>query len=321
MVQRLVIFLLILLAAAPVLGQPAVPRFKHVFVVVEENQSYSDVVGNTVDMPYLNSLADKYGLATNYFANTHPSINNYFYLTAGRKGTGAPFYGPLADLYLFHIDVPSVASVLSAEGKTWKAYAENLPHIGYIGGNHGKYVKRHDPFAYYENVREHKQQRENLVPLKQLAADIKNDRLPDYGFIVPNIYDDGHNDPKTHEEAGCGDHAALQHADQWLQTNVAPLIASPAFQDGGLLVITFDEACDSGPHADLRFSPTQHHDGGGRVATILVSPLIAPGTKSDVLYHHQSTLRLTLEALGANEFPGAAAKAPDMSAFFSTNKK
>jgi hypothetical protein len=34
-----------------------VPSFEHVFVVVEENQNYADVIGNTKDMPYLNTLA------------------------------------------------------------------------------------------------------------------------------------------------------------------------------------------------------------------------------------------------------------------------
>jgi hypothetical protein len=62
-------------------------HFQHVFVVVEENQHYDEVIGNTNDLPYLNTLATKYGVATNYYANTHPSISNYFYLTAGRSGT------------------------------------------------------------------------------------------------------------------------------------------------------------------------------------------------------------------------------------------
>ena len=53
---------------------PAIARFEHVFVVVEENQSYEDVIGNTADMPYLNTLATNYGVATNYYANTHPSL-------------------------------------------------------------------------------------------------------------------------------------------------------------------------------------------------------------------------------------------------------
>src|SRR5262250_2948323 len=74
------------------LGQPgspapssgsAVPASSHVFLLVEENHQYSDVIGGGA-MPYLNGLASKYGLATQYFANTHPSIGNYFMLTAGQ---------------------------------------------------------------------------------------------------------------------------------------------------------------------------------------------------------------------------------------------
>ena len=74
-----------------------VPSFEHVFVVVEENQNYADVIGNTKDMPFLNTLAARYGLATNYYANTHPSINNYFFLTAGRMGTIPPWILDLSD--------------------------------------------------------------------------------------------------------------------------------------------------------------------------------------------------------------------------------
>ncbi len=294
-----------------------VPLFQHVFVVVEENQTYGQVIGNTADMPYLNSLAAKYGLATNYFANAHPSINNYFYLTAGRKGTKPSFVGETADLYPFDVDGPNVASILSAQGKSWKSYAEDLPRAGYIGGNHGDYVKRHNPFAYFETVRSSKQQRANIVPFSQLKSDLEHNHLPDYGFIVPNIYDDAHNDPVTKGGAHCGDHAALQRADKWLRDNVGPLIDSADFQKDGLLVITFDEACASGAGADSRFNPKKPSTkGGGQVATLLVSPRIAAGTRSDRLYHHESVARLALEALGVHVYPGRAAKAPDMSEFF-----
>ena len=60
-----------------------VPQFGHVVLVVEENHSYSEVIGNSA-MPYLNSLASQYGLATQYFANTHTSIGDYFMLTTGQ---------------------------------------------------------------------------------------------------------------------------------------------------------------------------------------------------------------------------------------------
>src|SRR5437773_7988561 len=59
------------------------PQFGHVVIVPLENHGYSQVVGSS-SMPYLNSLIAKYGLATSYYANTHPSIGNYFMLTAGQ---------------------------------------------------------------------------------------------------------------------------------------------------------------------------------------------------------------------------------------------
>src|SRR5438874_8082200 len=56
--------------------------FGHVFIVVEENTNYASVIGSSA-MPYLSSLAQQYGLATQYYANTHPSIGNYFMMTVG----------------------------------------------------------------------------------------------------------------------------------------------------------------------------------------------------------------------------------------------
>lgn len=72
---------LVLLATSAAFAQ--LPTFNHVFIVVEENHNYSSVIGSS-SMPYLNSLASKYGLATEYYANTHPSIGNYFELTTGQ---------------------------------------------------------------------------------------------------------------------------------------------------------------------------------------------------------------------------------------------
>src|SRR2546430_2842213 len=69
-------------ATAPA-GTPHPPPFRHVFILVEENRNYASVIGNPA-MPYLNRLADQYGLATQYYANTHPSIGNYFMLTVGK---------------------------------------------------------------------------------------------------------------------------------------------------------------------------------------------------------------------------------------------
>src|SRR5437763_11457961 len=89
----------------------------HVLVVVEENHDYADAIGSGA-MPYLDSLARQYGLATQYYANTHPSIGNYFMLTVGQVITND-------DGYTATISADNIIRQLVAAGKTWKAYAED----------------------------------------------------------------------------------------------------------------------------------------------------------------------------------------------------
>ena len=279
-----------------------VPSFHNVFVVVEENENYTDVIGNTRDMPYRNLLAARYGLATNYYANTHPSINNYFLLTAGRMGTFLPWIRDLSDLYPLDVEGDNVASILAENGKTWKSYAENIPRAGYIGDDRLPYVKRHNSFAYFDNVRGKASLRENIVPFDDFRRDLESDTLPDYSFIVPNVYNDGHDDPVTHSMAPCGDHRALRGIDAWLRESMNPVIESDIFQRGGLLIIVFDEACEYGPTADWKFDPNKPElKGGGHVAALIVSSRTPPGTKSDKLYHHESVLRLSLRTLGVEQ--------------------
>jgi hypothetical protein len=269
-------------------GQQSV-RFGHVFIVVEENANYADVVGSP-SMPYLNGLATQYGLAANYFANGHPSIPNYFELTTGQTLTLIDALTP----HSFPVSEDNVIRELIAAGKTWKSYAEDLPAVGYTGGDSGNYAVRHNPLAYMTDVQDDPAQTKNLVPFSQFAADLPTANLPDYSFIVPNLCNDAHNCP-------------LATADNWLKTNLDPVIRSAVFQKDGLLVIVFDEA------DTLDFTA-----GGGHVAAVIVSPLAKRGYKSIAFYQHQSALRLMLEGLGVTRLPGDAATAPAMWEFFGT---
>lgn len=269
-------------------GQPpvmnSVPQFGHVALVVEENHSFSEVIGSSA-MPYLNSLASKYGLATQYFANTHPSIGDYFMLTAGQVVTGN-------NSFTGTVNADNVARELIASGKTWKSYAESLPSPGYTGGDVYPYAHRHNPFSYFTDVANSSVEAQNLVAMPQFAADLAGNQLPDFSFIVPNLLDDAHD-------------GTLQAADAWLQQNIGPLISSPVFQKDGLLIIVFDES-DA--------SDSLH--GGGHVPAVIVSPKAKSGYQSTTLYQHQSTLRLVLEGLGVTSLPGASSTAPDMGEFF-----
>jgi len=94
--------------------------------------------------------------------------------------------------------------------------------------------------------------------------------------------------------ATCTSDQMLATADQWLSTNISPLLASLAFQNS-LLIVVFDEAED-----------TDTENGGGHVPAVIVSPLAKAGYQSTTLYQHESTLRLMMEGLGVTDLPGAA---------------
>lgn len=271
-----------------------IPTVAHVFVLVEENHSYSSVIGNA-SMPYTNSLASQYALATQYYANRHNSLPNYFMLTAGDLVT-------TDDTFSGTVTADNVVRALTSAGKTWKIYAESLPNIGYKGPSAIPYARDHNPFAYMSDVIKSSSQASNIVPLTQLAADITNDTLPDYAMIVPNLANDGHDCPR--EAGNCTDTDKLSNIDGWVHTNISPLISSSAFQNS-LLIYTWDES-------DIN----DDANGGGHVATILVSPKVRAGFQSTTMYQHQSALKLTMQLLGVTDFPGAAATAPDMNEFF-----
>lgn len=262
---------------------PAVPASSHVVLLVEENHSYSNVIGSS-SMPYLNSLANKYGLATQYYANTHPSIGNYFMLTTGQIITNN-------DSSCATYTQDNIVRHLLTAGKTWKAYAESLPSVGYTGCGVYPYVKRHNPFAYFSDVA-NSSEKNNLVPFTKFASDLANNTLPQFSFIVPNLLHDAHD-------------GTLSAADSWLKTNIAPLLASATFQKDGILIIVFDESLDT---------DTQH--GGGHIAALVIGPKVFAGHKSTVLYQHQNTLKTLMEALGISTYPGAASGAAAMTDMF-----
>jgi acid phosphatase len=258
-------------------------QFGHVFLLVEENHSYSEVIGNAA-MPYLNSLASTYGLATQYYANLHPSIADYFMLTAGQPVT-------LNDAYTGVVASDNLVRDLNASGKTWKSYAESLPQVGYTGGDVYPYMKHHNPFVYLSDVVQQPAQLNNVVPFTQFSGDLSSGHLPNFSFIIPNILDDAHT-------------GSLAQADTWLHANISPLINSATFQQDGLLIITFDE----GDITDLT-------NGGGHVATVVVSSKSRKKFQSTTMYQHQSTLRTILQVLGVTDYPGAAGAAPAMTEF------
>lgn len=285
-------------SSPPPTPSKSVPQFSHVFLLVEENHSFADVIGSP-SMPYLNGLASANSLATQYYGDTHPSLPNYLELTVGE---GASITGTAGDSFTGTVTQDNVVRALMKAGKTWKVYEESLPSAGYLGEDSGAYVRRHNPFVYLSDVQQSSSQAGNVVPFSQLATDIANSALPEYGFIAPNVNNDAHSCPAG--MTTCTSAQQLAAADQWLSANIAPLLSSAAFGNS-LLIIVFDEAEDS----DITH-------GGGHVPAILVSPKVRSKYQSTTFYQHESTLRLVMEGLGLTDLPGSAATAPDMTEFF-----
>jgi acid phosphatase len=259
-------------------------------MVIEENQSYTTVAGNTMAWPHLNTMLKAGGLATNYYADAHPSIPNYFMLTTGQTLT-------VDDSSTVVWNADNIARRMLASNITFKIYAEGIAP-GYLGGNTGLYVIRHNPFAMLSDVANNAQVASQVIqPFSQFLTDANNKALPAFSFIVPDLNDDAHNGTPL-------------AADSWLQSNViSPLAANPAFQTGGdgLLIVDFDEAATS---------DVTH--GGGHVVAAFWGPIAKAGytQTSTTVYQHQSMLRTVMEVLSLTNPPGAAAAAPDMSEFF-----
>jgi acid phosphatase len=240
----------------PTTTDPAVP--KHIVMVIEENRDFNQAAGS---MPYLNSLASQYSLLTEMYANTHPSIGNYFELTTGNIITNDDnFTAPLV--------IDNIAKQMEKKGLTWKVYAEDLPSVGHKGGDLGKYVKHHNPFAYFSNVNQN-----NIVPFSQFATDKANRTLPNFAFVVPN------NDHNSHD-------GTLAAADAWLKTNISPLFAQPQFKGDGLLIVTFDEAA------------TDKSNGGGKIYTVLAGQNVKTGFQSSIFYQSENLLKTINGFLG-----------------------
>ena len=271
-----------------------VPAADHVVLVVLENHSFNDVIGNS-SMPYFNALASQHALATNYFADAHVSLSDYFLLTTGLIETNDNnFGGTVSD--------DNVVRALTAAGKSWRAYMEGLPSPGYTGGDMWPYLKHHDPFVYLSDVLNSGTMASNVVPLSQFSADLGAGALPNFSFIVPDAENDAHSCPGN--ASACPDHDKLVRADNWLKNNIDPLINSPAFSNS-VLVITWDEG-----------DTTDTANGGGQVATVLAGAHVKTGFRSVTFYQHESTLRLVMDLLQVNDQPGASASAPTMGEFF-----
>lgn len=266
-------------------------------MIAEENHSYEDVINNS-GMPYFNSLANKYGLATQYYSTQHNSLSALMWLVAGEQVT-------TDDNAASCFSVDNVIRHLLAQKSTWKAYEEDLPYPGFQGLSYDNYVRRHNPLIDFTDSCA-SSQADNSVPFTQLATDMKDNATPTYAYITPNLNNDAHN-------------GTLQQADQWLSEQLPAILARSEFQPGGdgLMFIVWDEG-DLNGSDDNRCASNIQTGCGGRVATLVIGPQVKPAYQSNILYSHVNLLATVCAAAGFTSCPGAGALADPMSDFFNS---
>jgi hypothetical protein len=311
---------------------------KHVWILVLENEDYNTTFGKTSPAPYLSKTLPSQGeLLTHYYGTGHLSLDNYITMVSGQPPNpqtqaDCQFYTDFAGSVgsdgvavgqgcVFPPEVKTVADQLEAKGLTWKGYMEDMgtpcrhPDLNQRDNTQSatpqsQYAARHNPFVYFHSIIDRPICNTNVLDLSALQGDLGSaSTTPSYSFITPDLCNDGH-------DASCADGGpgGLPAADAFLKTWVPRITGSPAFADGGLLIVTFDEAgsdasscCGepTGPNSPNN-GGTSRGTGGGRVGAVLLSPFVEPGSVNDTPYNHYSLLRSTEDIFGLPHLAYAA---------------
>lgn len=243
------------------------PAARSVFLIVMENKSAAEALGGQ----FTASLADRYGVASNYRAIGHPSVPNYLALTSGST------WGITDDSY-HALPKQDLGTQLTTAGIAWRAYMEGLGRGGCLQSP-VPYDPGHNPFAFYGGACP-----PNVVPLTALAADLGDAaKTPRFSWITPDMCHDTHNCP-------------VATGDQWLRQTVGQITSSAAWNNHGVLFVTWDE--DDGSSTN-------------QVLTLVVAQGL-PHRESLKRYDHYSLLATVEDLLGVGRL-GAAARAQAMS--------
>ena len=262
--------------------EASVSSINHIVILTMENRSFSDIVKNS-NAPYINSLIHHYSFANNYFAVSHPSLPNYLALTGGDT------FGISSDCTNCYINATNLTDQLEKTHKTWKAYMESMPSACFIGSS-GEYAQKHDPFIYFDDIRNNQRQCDNIVPYSELSTDlISVNTTPDFIWISPNLCDDMHD-------------CSTLAGDTWLSTQIPKILTSPAFtKQKSLLVITWDEG---------------ENISTNQVPTIFVGNVVKSGFTSHTLYSHYSLLHTIESSWGLSPLTNNVAQSNIISDIF-----
>lgn len=297
-------FFFALMLAANLLGLGAAPAALDsnttVFLILMENHNWADFHFSS-SAPYLNTtLLPMASHAEQYYnpPGNHPSLPNYLWLEAG---TNFGIFDDNDPSSRHQSTTSHLVTQLKNAGIPWRAYQEDIPGTQCPLTNIGGYAVRHNPFVYFDDVTCVNDTGcpyciANVRPFSQLANDLANHTVARYNFITPNVCDDGHD--------SCGPvNNPVRQTDNWLAANIPTILNSQAYQNGGVIIITWDEG----------------EGGDGPIGLIVLSPSARGANYSNSIhYTHSSTLRTIQEIYNVRPFLGDAANAADLSDLFVT---
>ncbi len=254
------------------------PQFDHIVVVMEENHSKTQIIGNRIDAPFINSLADRGISLTNMAGVTHPSQPNYLELFSGSANGVNHDRIPGA----LPFTAPNLAAALLAAGKSFVGYSENLPAPGdaatelttglFNGESRILYARKHAPWTNWQSSADPRPTNTLPPAINQPFSAFPSDftLLPDVAFVVPNEEHDMHTS-----------HDAVRRGDRWLQARLGAY-AAWAEAHNSLLIVTWDE---------------DDYRSANRIPTVLVGANLQPGVNSGAWTLHH-LLRLLTELSG-----------------------
>ncbi|HET9029924.1 MAG TPA: alkaline phosphatase family protein [Candidatus Aquilonibacter sp.] len=278
---------------------PEVPRYDHIFVVVDENKDLHTVVGSRA-APRINALAAQYGLATHYDAVAHPSEPNYVAIVGGDT------FGIRNDGSFVKnaVDAPSLATQLDAAHLSWKGYYESIPQPGSLATFSGFYASKHSGFLNFVSVQHDPNRAQHLVGFDALVRDIADNALPSFALIIPNLCNDMHGAWGVHVPVSCWPvpgGGLVKRGDATFGTIADELMKSRAWtgKERTAIVLVFDEDDGDG-----------REGGGGRVPAIVITNHGPRHLVDPTPYTHYSLLRTIEAAFGLPYLRHARTAAP-----------
>lgn len=316
---------------APTTPETAAPepgRVKHVFVISLAGPGYEAAFGPASQMPYLaTTLRPRGELLSNYSLLGSAGLPNAIAAVSGQPPnpsteTNCPTYSEFSGVEfdgrgvvsgsgcVYPVEALTIADQLGIGRLTWHAYADGMvdpatgkpdncvhPDPGLADQPPpGGYAARQNPFVYFHSLLDLGDCATNDVPLDRLSTDLRKAKTtPSYSYIAPNLCNAG-----AAGQCPAGAPTGAASADAFLAQWAPKILASPAYGEDGLLIVTFDEL---NPPEPSTIAPSTV--ARPQVGALLLSRFLAPGSTDAAPYDPYSLLRSTEDLFGLSPL-GAA---------------